>query len=454
MKKNRISTKGQVIVIIALVLVVLLALAGLAIDIGMAYGVKAKLNAAVDAAAIAACREITSATGTDTSAKAVAKNFFHANFPNGYLGATPPDPTTIIDTSNPSGSTVVRVTATAASPTYFARVVGWKNFNVGALAEATKPSLDLALVLDTTSSLSGVFGTVQARAIDFTNRFNANNDRLALVPFATGVGLNVVNGELVLTDGVEINKSVRGFSKQAVSTAINRLAAGGNTASEFGIRMGMYQLNKVTTPAANRVIVFFSDGAPNTFTGIFPLTPSGNSTVSGNLFSETWNPGPPHTLFHPNVRDDSNNAQSISLYKVPANGGGNFIGTVQILPQVAVSGKRTITGYTNSNPAGLKCDANKAARNMLENIASLARSQGIAVYSLGYGDLLDQQDITNDCTTSTELGSTIMKRVANTADSDSHNSTQPTGIYCHALTTNDLGPCFDAIANAILRLSK
>ena len=42
---------GQVLVFLALSMVVLLAIAGLAIDGGIAYGVKAKLSSAMDAAA-------------------------------------------------------------------------------------------------------------------------------------------------------------------------------------------------------------------------------------------------------------------------------------------------------------------------------------------------------------------------------------------------------------------
>ena len=66
-------------VIVALALVVLVAIAGLAIDAGVAYGVKAKLSAAVDAAAIEAGRAVgTGASDSEriSNATAAANKFF------------------------------------------------------------------------------------------------------------------------------------------------------------------------------------------------------------------------------------------------------------------------------------------------------------------------------------------------------------------------------------------
>lgn len=86
---RRLNEKGQVVVLVALSAVVLLGLTGLAIDSGIGYGVKAKLNASVDAAAIAAARAV--ATGDNDGARVVAarqaaERFFAANFPNGWMG--------------------------------------------------------------------------------------------------------------------------------------------------------------------------------------------------------------------------------------------------------------------------------------------------------------------------------------------------------------------------------
>jgi len=58
--------KGQIAIIVAITLVVLIGMVGLAVDSGRGYGVKAKLSAAVDAAAIAAARGLTVGTTCST----------------------------------------------------------------------------------------------------------------------------------------------------------------------------------------------------------------------------------------------------------------------------------------------------------------------------------------------------------------------------------------------------
>jgi hypothetical protein len=69
--------------------------------------------------------------------------------------------------------------------------------------------------------------------------------------------------------------------------------------------------------------------------------------------------------------------------------------------------------------------------------------------------LLDSPEFTpTDCSTHYEKGSTILKRIANTTDSDTYNPGEPTGIYCQANSADDLKPCFDKIASAILRITK
>lgn len=450
------NPKGQVLVLVALIMVVIVGVAALAVDLGMAYGVKAKLSAAVDAAAIAAVKERTSASGSDSSASQAANCYLKANFPYQAMGVAQPVCDVFLDTSN--GVWTASVDATTVVPTRFAQVVGWSGVTVHANSQATKAEIDLALVLDTTSSLRGVFGSVRDGAINFLDNFNQTGDRVALVPFATGVSVSDAGGELVLKEsGVEINKYGRGFDKNAVVTGINAINIDpfpGNetyTNSEFGIRMGMYQLDKVQTPAPQRAIVFFSDGVPNTFTGKFPIDAAGNAQ-SGSLYSEAADGKIPHSLYLTDTRTDGLPA-TISLYRVPDNGGGNKIGTVEILPTLPVDSPKRPVKFVGSASTDQKCDVNYASRNLLESVANYARSRGIVIYTLGYGKKLEEADITG-CPASVEKGSTILKRVANSRDSDTYDSGQPTGLYCYAETAGDLRRCFNRIANSLVRIKK
>jgi Flp pilus assembly protein TadG len=426
---------------------------GLAIDLGIAYGVKAKLNAAVDAAAIAALRDRTSSSGTDSTARDTGTNFFNANFPNGYMGVSS-QPTPQIDLSNANGSWVVTVTASAASPAYFSKVLGWNNFTVGARSVATKPSLDLVLVIDCTGSLQSVFSTVKARAKDFVGKFNPNDDRVGLISFATGAVVDV-----------PIRTSNRGFDLNLIKSTIDGYDtphSNAYTCSEEAMRTAWHELNNVQSNvrSANRVIVFFSDGAPNTFNGLFPLDPTGTSTVSGDLFSGTTNLSPPTQIYYPNQRNRLKDNYNVHHLPATDDSGDQIHLASDHNPPT-----RYLSNCDRSNGLCLACDANKAARNMLENVAAMARkdTNKIAIYSLGLGTKLDDPDISEDCPEChNEKGSLIMKRIANTdpgtdttsPKNDTYDSTQPTGLYCHALTIDDLGQCFDAIANAILRLSQ
>jgi Flp pilus assembly protein TadG len=83
--------RGAVSIIVAASIVLLIGVIGLAVDAGMGYMVKAKLDAATDAAAIAAGEAVT--TGSNQAAQsanaiAAANTFFAANYPAGYLGTT------------------------------------------------------------------------------------------------------------------------------------------------------------------------------------------------------------------------------------------------------------------------------------------------------------------------------------------------------------------------------
>ena len=122
--------KGQVIVLVAISLIVIFALAALAIDVGISYSIKAKLNAAVDGACSrgrARCEtgHPRIATGKTTHG-AQPINSFTANYPSDYMNSTyyRSGPTTTV-VPNTDGSWTISVNAKAIPPLYFARAVGW-----------------------------------------------------------------------------------------------------------------------------------------------------------------------------------------------------------------------------------------------------------------------------------------------------------------------------------------
>ena len=95
---------------------------------------------------------------------------------------------------------------------------------------------------------------------------------------------------------------------------------------------------------------------------------------------------------------------------------------------------------------------------MVENVAISARSgagnNAITIYSIGLGTDLTRNEVTTCGYDSHEYGQNILKRLANTTDSDRYDAAQPTGMYVHAADASQLSAAFEKVASMILRLSK
>lgn len=461
--------RGQVLIIVGLSLAVLIGAVGLAIDSGRAYGVKARLNAAVDAAAIAAARALSE--GADDNARranaiAVGERFFRMNYPDGFLGSTPSAPT-ITAVHEASGYWRVNASATASMPTTFMRVLAGDTVVApSAAGEAIRRDLDVVLVMDTSGSLgpptspASVFPTLKSAAkSSFINRFAAgeNGDRVGLVSFSSGAVVDV-----------QIRRATRGFNRATINNGIDALPLGGATASAEGMRKALDELNAIPAAVRSslRVILFFSDGAPNIINGTFPR--QGTSAVTGNLYSETSDRAledgrrPPRTLcrasdgacrvFPQNQRNGAESWYSTGnspdvdgprITSLPLTGSGS-------VSLASYNNRRTLNGSPYANN---RCNVNKAARNMVENIANTARGQDVRIYTIGLGEALNDLEVTFCGYGNNERGATILRRLANAVDSDTYNPAQPQGLYCHAATASELDRCFSTIASEILRLT-
>jgi len=464
------NSKGQVLVLVAALIFVLIGIAALALDIGRAYGIKARLNAAVDAASYEATKAI--GQGSDealmkSKAILVATAYFNANYPAGYLGATPGSPTVnpVHDTN--TGLWTVTVAATAQMPTFLSGVLGRGSFDIGASSESQRRSLDMVLVMDTSHSLSEEFDLVKTNAEKYVDLFSEKDDRVGLVAFSTGAApiVSICRDMTPPLDAPTGLTCGRGFVKGTVGSkppvgvegAIEALKVHLTTNSEEGMKKALDQLNSLASDSrsATRVIVFFSDGAPNTYSSKISL--AGGGSVDGNLYSNLYDDDnkkadKPNWYFDPKHYDDSDGTRVNILAPLPTSG-FDLSGTV---PLASFNNRRSFSGGTSDTD--VHCDVNKAARNMVENAANMARSQGIIVFTLGLGgnpDYLTSLEV-SDCNylQSVENGANLLKRMANTKDSDTFNASQPSGIYCYAKTTDDLKPCFDRIASAILRITK
>ena len=460
---------GSVLVIVALTLIVSIAVVGLAIDSGRAYGVKAKLNAAVDAASIAATKALSK--GED-EARQTAERYFYGNYPDGYFGSSPEfDRNNITITASSDGDVVVDVPARAEMPTTFMRVLGFKTLNVSARAQVTRKAVDIAFVVDNTTSLTfgaDVTDQVVAASKYFISKFIPDYDRLALVKYAFGAEVPVEIRGKSLND--------RGFNDFTVNTEIDnfefRGPGGSNnyTNSSEGIWSGLNELREI--PPDNRsnlrIIVFFTDGAPNTFASTFNF--QGIDPHTGSIRSDDGSTGTPAGLWEPNFINQSNPPYDYGTsiynqlhaanafpqyYNAHGDDGDNF----PILNPSHPS--RPVTQY---NPSGTPAEnrqqlytkVNRVARNLLEDIAAKARQEGIYVFTLGLGSRLTTRTGPPMENGEQERGEDLLVRMANLDNADGSGIT---GEYCYAgaETQGDaeenLFNCYDRLSSAILRLT-
>jgi hypothetical protein len=174
------AKRGQVIVLVALSVTVLLGFLGLATDVGVLWATKRKAQTAADAAAVAGAN---ATLGSDSAAYSTAATDVAAlnGFTNGANGTTitvsQPDPS-----GYPSG-TYVQVNITKSMSTYFLGVLGYRTIpiTVSALAGNTSgPNTLIAL----NGSGSGV--TVSGSSVNVACGVMSNS--------SSSSGLTVTNG--------------------------------------------------------------------------------------------------------------------------------------------------------------------------------------------------------------------------------------------------------------------
>lgn len=451
---------GQVFIVLAISLVVLIGALGLAVDSGLGYLIKARLNAAVDAAAVAGARAVVHGDTESEQrqyADAAARKYFAANYPSGYLGSSVQisDIQVRFNDSLP-GRVSVDVAARAALPVSFMRVMGFNVIDIVASARTIRRDLDMAFVMDTSSSLIPVAAEIRQHASDFIDNFSSTTDRMSLIHFSNGAEVD----EPIRTG------PLRGFDKRRIVQKIGGLQFKGATNSVEGMWHARDQLTRVTPPnrSSLRVIVFFSDGTPNSLASHFNFQASANCTVSGVISTTDdmnareaprglWNQSKTQELVGGGCAQDRNLASILTANALPdwynAHGAND-----REFPIVG-GGPRLVSNDT-STPERAFININHAARNMIEALAARARAEGIHVFTIGLGPLLQQ--LSGPELSPDDTGENILKCMANTPDAlprcKAASAGHPTGVYCHARTAGDLQPCFANMRAELLRITR
>ncbi|MEE4237596.1 MAG: TadE/TadG family type IV pilus assembly protein, partial [Anderseniella sp.] len=180
---------GNMAAAVAVVALPLMMAGGAAVDYGNWVSVQARLQAATDAAALAAGREINL---SDAELERVATDYFHSNFGKPKNSGTPQVTMTI------SNDGKLRIDSRVTVGNYLMKVVGQNNQVITATSEVNKEStgLEVALVFDNTGSMASQsrLSTLKVAANDFVEilfgpRAEADSLKVAVVPFSQFVNV-------------------------------------------------------------------------------------------------------------------------------------------------------------------------------------------------------------------------------------------------------------------------
>lgn len=400
--------RGQAVVMVALSLVAVIALAGLAIDVGRYFVVRAQLAKAVDGGALAGARVLpTGRPNAETAALEIA----HMNFPPGYMNSTSHSFVTTFDPDPLHARVAVR--GTADLPTTLLRVVGIQHSTVTAFAEAERRPLSIALVLDNSFSLDPSFagidaiGYLRVAAGNFVGYFDDSMDKMSLTLFSTGT-----------VEPFSLGHNFNG----SMSSTISGMDAVDFTNLSDGMISARQQLQSDTNQASYQAVVFFTDGRPTALRGRFLVDATlvdavitGDQEPFGDVHDQLYEPGYLHRALP---------------------------GMLYTLPQLPDGSARTVPELQR-----------QATRNVLA-AAGAARDDGVTVYTIGLGnpnnaDSWKQPDArlliqmaNTPFGTDPETGQTIVN--------PTYDPQQPEGKFYFAPDATALAQIFEQVAQEIV----
>ncbi len=404
LKRNQ---RGQILLLLAVMLPALLLLMGVAVDLGLAYVTRTTLAKASDAAALAGLRNINQGTAQAT---AIAQTAFNLNYPT-IPGRDFSAPVVTVGlTTDASGNTIATVNATATINTYFLRVLPqFKTLTVSSNTVATRPKLIMSLVLDRSGSmtLNGGQQALPPAVATFLSFFDDNTDQVAEVSFSTTATVDV---------------SMRSNFTSAINNAVGSMVFAGTTFSQSGLLNGQTQIISTPIPAGQNVVeaaVFFTDGWANTVNDNLncPVVTNLNYGGCSQLeYNAGWCNGD-IGFYAPG------SANSVGWYN-PSNGTYAGCGATTF-PSQQTGTMQPMTMINVGNEAMYRA----------VQVANSMRTQNIAVYAVGLGNKISEP---------------FLQQIANDPASSTFNPNQPIGSAVFAPSASQLDAAFQTIASKIL----
>jgi Flp pilus assembly protein TadG len=286
--------RGQVIVLMVLMMVVLLGFAALVVDVGYAYYAHRSLQSSADAAALAGAQELPNATQAEAIARQYSSSAGNKNNKGNINDVTTTVTTKcVVSLGGCAPMNAVVVLEQAPTKTFFAGLLGLPSFTIKAKATASmrggtpKPA-HVMIVLDRTGSMATAC-TAGGTKLDcaksginaFLGAMDPAYDQVGLVAFAPHSG-NVCNTPKT-TNGAPSDYEVytnnylfvplsTNYKTSATSplvagsqlvSTINCIKAGGTTVFAAAIDKARTTLAANHDPEAQDVMIFMTDGEAN-----------------------------------------------------------------------------------------------------------------------------------------------------------------------------------------------
>jgi Flp pilus assembly protein TadG len=423
---NRRGARGQIIIMITLVIPALILFAGLAIDFGVAYTDKTALSRAVDAAALEGMRNLSQGT---TIAQELATDTFNVNVQALGTYATPPT-FTFVENVDQYGNQTVTITGTAYWQPLLLSLFLTSPVALTASSTVSRAPLYMSLVLDQSYSMTqnGGSSALPSAVTNFIDQFDDSADHVAVVSFATIPTIGVT-----MSSSPPFKTNVTNYVNKMTFTTTNAY-----TFAQTGLDNGLSQINSVSLPSnAQKVIVFFTDGWPNMVQDTLNCSPPSTTRttlnftqcdsgdVSLGLCSNTY-PLAVFTTSGGNTTCDSctsypSYASSDSCYPAPSamNFNSKQYGKSESLSMSTISAEAIYRAETS---------------------AATALGQNVTIYSIGLGSAITKQT----------TAQAFLYQVANDPAGSSYNSSLPQGEALFAPTSSQLNQLFQEIASKIL----
>ena len=479
------ARKGFAVILSALMLVWVIPMVGLVIDVGVMYSIRARLAGACDAAALSAARSLStgvSLADQENAAKLRAEAFFKANFPSGTLESNNRQVSVAVAETAAKVRTV-RVSGSAGAPVYFMQMLGANRTIVSATSEASRRDVNIMLVLDRSGSLdtAGACDDLEDAAKVFVGQFANGRDRVGFLTFGGNYR-------------VDYPPTKNFKTSPSAADELDKLYPGGctgMTGSAQALWMGYKELEKVNEPGAQAILVFFTDGMPNTITADWKVRvdPTGIGSRSRcwdwqhNVpeSNAAWNPV--NQSYRGWVMSNGSGIRSHLAPAMPApvqsdhvdipNGysgpakqvsqdcyyisNSNAYQDIAYYPTSDLYGNRTNTGYKPVQPiSGGSYDGFLRPDDQVTRLNAAINAVDHAAVRIRNKELNSNMPVVLNVIGLGGAGAAeheLLRRIANTADSTSFNSNAPTGQYIFAPTPEQLIAAFQKLGSETLRLS-